>query len=431
MNDPEGNASKYSIAKAGSTTAIDRNARAHERAPSGIDITIRGPSPSISQCMVGSALEKKGVPHRVVESLSAPFKHCIFSDLFSPSTADALLARLESAQSWRLVREAFYELDELAPSDSFFDGVPEVLTASDLVAITDAIEHALDLSLERRVKLMAHRIVAGQGIGLHSDSSSGGETHRLAITLNRNFEDLKGGNLVFFKTSNVWDIHRIFRPVHNSAVCFELVPYSFHAVSDVISGVRYSIVISFWSRKPACGTPTSFDELMERGIHVLRQEGYSDSAISNLRETALTMLHDWQCSKDLSLAGLFHTVYGGRSVPMRSARSRGDVENTIGQRAEWLVYLYRSLTRKDYLAMARKSTEESHVVRVHNKYIIVTSEDFRDLVTLDFAETLEQLNRAEYSANVTPLHHRYFEELRQLLPSRARRDLSRLSSCGG
>ena len=90
-------------------------------------------------------------------------------------------------------------------------------------------------------------MISGHGIGIHNDDPEpGSETYRLVIQLNREFRDSYGGHLALFNSNNIQDIHRIVKPIHNSAIAFALLPHSWHAVSYVSEGERYSIVFSFW-----------------------------------------------------------------------------------------------------------------------------------------------------------------------------------------
>ena len=198
---------------------------------------------------------------RVLESRNKPFKYCAFADVFSSQSADGLLASLESSDGWHLAEKPFYQQYELSLCDAFFDDVPKLITVDDVESAFKSVEQAFGISVQRRVEVVAHRMVAGQGIGLHNDSVPGWETHRLTVTLNRGFEDRNGGHLVFFNAHDPKDIHCVFRPIHNSAVAFELTPHSYHAVSEVTGGIRHSVVFSFWQRICSPSTGESIQSL--------------------------------------------------------------------------------------------------------------------------------------------------------------------------
>src|SRR5262249_11584153 len=158
--------------------------------------------------------------------------------------------------------------------------------------------------LEQKVEIVAHKMVAGNGIGLHNDSVPGWETHRLTVTLTRGWDDSKGGHLVFFRSQDATDVHCIFRPNHNCGVAFELVPNAFHAVSDVKSGVRYSIVFSFWQMKSYTEVPILDRISRVREYMRLKRLGDVDhsgrSLLAHLEGT-FEILNRWKSSSDTCL----------------------------------------------------------------------------------------------------------------------------------
>ncbi len=95
------------------------------------------------------------------------------------------------------------------------------------------------------VEVTAHKLVSGQTIRVHNDYRPKGETHRLLIQLNRGWADEQGGLLLLFGSAGANDVRRILRPTHRSAMAFAISPLSFHAVSTIQRGERYTLVYSF------------------------------------------------------------------------------------------------------------------------------------------------------------------------------------------
>ena len=95
---------------------------------------------------------------------------------------------------------------------------------------------------------MYKRQVLGQRIRIHNDYIPGAETHRVLVQLNNGWADDNGGLLVFFNSDDPADIHRAFRPLHNSCVAFAISPSSYHAVSTIHGGERYTLVYSFYQK---------------------------------------------------------------------------------------------------------------------------------------------------------------------------------------
>lgn len=91
----------------------------------------------------------------------------------------------------------------------------------------------------------AHKLLLGQTMKIRNDYIGGDETHRLLVQLNRDWTDDCGGMLMLFSGPTVEDVARLIRPRHASSMAFEISPASYHAVSTIRSGERYTIVYSF------------------------------------------------------------------------------------------------------------------------------------------------------------------------------------------
>jgi Rps23 Pro-64 3,4-dihydroxylase Tpa1-like proline 4-hydroxylase len=107
------------------------------------------------------------------------------------------------------------------------------------------LKNLLGVEFGNDVDIAAHKLIAGQRIRLHNDFIAGEETYRLLIQLNRGCKDEDGGLLLLFNSSEPTDIHKAFRPIHNSAIGFVVSPTSNHAVSLVHGGERFTLVYSF------------------------------------------------------------------------------------------------------------------------------------------------------------------------------------------
>ena len=178
-----------------------------------------------------------------------PFPYFVAPQAFTPEASMAMLAWLEHAAPWKLVETSFYEQYEF----SFLDGAVLPRAIDNLVSlaarneIKSKMEEIFHVKFSQRLDLTAHKLISGQRIRIHNDYIPNQETHRLLIQLNRNWVDENGGLLMFFNSANPTDIHKAFRPAHNSSVAFAISPDSHHAVSTIHSGERYTIVYSFYS----------------------------------------------------------------------------------------------------------------------------------------------------------------------------------------
>jgi hypothetical protein len=53
---------------------------------------------------------------------------------------------------------------------------------------------------------------------------------------------------MLFSSGDPADVHRVLRPQHLSAFAFEISPDSFHAVSQMHGGARYTVIYSLRAR---------------------------------------------------------------------------------------------------------------------------------------------------------------------------------------
>lgn len=176
-----------------------------------------------------------------------PFPHFILRRIFPRVESFAILDWLESSAPWSLVETNFYEQYEFDVRDAVLPPSLSFLTKDDFVyQIKRWFENLFETTLSTRIDVTAHKLLAGQTIRLHNDFVAGQETHRLLIQLNREWKDENGGLLLFFKGSGSGAVEKVIRPVHNSAVGFEISPKSNHAVTTIHSGERYTVVYSFY-----------------------------------------------------------------------------------------------------------------------------------------------------------------------------------------
>jgi Rps23 Pro-64 3,4-dihydroxylase Tpa1-like proline 4-hydroxylase len=181
------------------------------------------------------------------EVFTQPFPYFISPQALSPELSLELLAWLENDAPWKLVETDFYEQYEFSFFDVQLPTYLKFLTSSEYLAqIKNRVESLFSVKLDARIDFTAHKLIPGQRIRIHNDYIPGCETHRLLIQLNRGWDDDNGGMLILFNSQNPSDIHKIFRPSHNSSVGFAISPDSHHAVSTIHKGERYTIIFSFY-----------------------------------------------------------------------------------------------------------------------------------------------------------------------------------------
>ena len=196
-------------------------------------------------------LAEAGFAPRVRDRASRPFCHLVLERVFLATVADRLLAWLEREPPWRLVETDFYEQHEFSLLDTELPTpLAHLVEPAGLEVVRSFIEEEFGCRLTDRVDLVAHKLLPGQRIAIHNDYLVGEDTHRLTIQLNRGLSDEDGGFFVLFNSFDPADIYRIFRPLNNTAIAFQISTKSHHAVSRLRGGERYTLVYSFHAHNP-------------------------------------------------------------------------------------------------------------------------------------------------------------------------------------
>jgi Rps23 Pro-64 3,4-dihydroxylase Tpa1-like proline 4-hydroxylase len=177
-----------------------------------------------------------------------PFPHLKIPALLHEEDAQLALNWLHTNAPWELRVEHFYEQEEfsLLESSSLPDEVKFLLMPSFIEPIREAIRTNFGLAeLPTVADVNAHRLTPGQTIRVHNDFIDGEETHRLLVQLNSGWTTENGGLLMLFNGPTPEELHSIIMPKHRSAFAFQISHRSFHAVSQIKAGKRYTLVYSF------------------------------------------------------------------------------------------------------------------------------------------------------------------------------------------
>jgi Rps23 Pro-64 3,4-dihydroxylase Tpa1-like proline 4-hydroxylase len=183
-----------------------------------------------------------------------PFPHATASNLLPQELCGLILDWMETEAPWKLRVASFYEQWEMHVNSN---NLPLHLRA---VCAPSTVDHLSKVMLaplsKERIELAdvtAHKLVSGQTIRVHNDFLDGTETHRLLLQLNRGWADDQGGMLMLFSGPSPEDVRRVIRPLNGSAMAFPISPRSFHAVSTIRAGERFTLVFSF-KRSDPCST---------------------------------------------------------------------------------------------------------------------------------------------------------------------------------
>ncbi len=180
-----------------------------------------------------------------------PFSHTLATAVLPLELCAAALDWMERDAPWKLCIASFYEQWELHLEA--YTLPPELKPLCARPTVDYLVKTMIGPLKPGRIELTeitAHKLLAGQTIRVHNDFLDGQETYRLLVQLNRGWHDEQGGMLMLFSSASPDDVRRIIRPLHGSAFAFRITPQSFHAVSTIRSGKRFTLVYSFREAAP-------------------------------------------------------------------------------------------------------------------------------------------------------------------------------------
>ena len=181
-----------------------------------------------------------------------PFEH-FTGRVELPGDGDGWLDWLEADAPWELTRAEFYEQYEFSLLDVSLPPAVRCLASPEtLTVLRHRMSECFRQPLSERVEVTAHKLVPDQTIRIHNDYIAGGESHRLLLQLNRGWEPANGGYLMFFGGPDPGTVSEVVKPINGSVQGFAISPRSYHAVSTVHGGERFTLVYSFHP-DPGCG----------------------------------------------------------------------------------------------------------------------------------------------------------------------------------
>jgi len=186
------------------------------------------------------------------ELRSEPFPHTATAGLMANDLADATLRWMETDAPWTLRVASFYEQWEMhLNAETLPVGLASLVAPTTVKRLAHTMLQPLTREEVELIDVTAHKLIAGQTIRIHNDYLAGQESHRLLIQLNRGWTDCLGGLLMLFGSARPEDVRRAVRPLHGSGFAFTISPRSFHAVSTIHGGERFTLVYSYRPRAAA------------------------------------------------------------------------------------------------------------------------------------------------------------------------------------
>ena len=181
-----------------------------------------------------------------VEYDTLPFDHFVANGT-DPSAYLAWVDWLEKDAPWILTTTDFYEQYEISLLHVPLPPIVRPLACQQTrTRLRKRMANLFGHPLSDRVDVTAHRLLPSQTIRIHNDFLTDGESHRLLLQLNRGWQRESGGYLMLFSGPDPETVAKVVEPKHGSVQAFAISPRSYHAVSTVHRGERYTIVYSFY-----------------------------------------------------------------------------------------------------------------------------------------------------------------------------------------
>jgi Rps23 Pro-64 3,4-dihydroxylase Tpa1-like proline 4-hydroxylase len=169
------------------------------------------------------------------------------------TAADAILTWFMHEAPWKLRIESFYEQYECGLLSIDLPSAITIFVEKNFVDRVRAqlVSHLGATGPLKLIDIAAHHLVPNQTIRIHNDYLSGEETHRFLIQINQGWSIDNGGLLMLFSSDRADDVEAIIYPTHRSGFGFRICEKSFHAVSTIRKGNRFTLVYTF-RENPSC-----------------------------------------------------------------------------------------------------------------------------------------------------------------------------------
>lgn len=273
-------------------------------------------------------------------------EHVLLDHLLCDRDAGTIERLVKNETAWNLNEKCFLSKHDAVWARHGFDERQSFPNIPQLEILRGKgkklIEKTYNTVVGTRFEIKATKMVTGQWVGIHNDSPDGArgrtESYRFLYYPNREYVDSDGGHLLFYSASDVGAIIDCVRPVFNSAVLMCLSDHSYHAVSEVTAGVRYTVAFLYW------GYPILFEDERKREVVAkclrkiiaagFEEVRYSGTTLAYHLYHTYRLLTEWDAPFALCLAGLMRSVPGCHGPEARPIEiSRAEVEELLDEDA--------------------------------------------------------------------------------------------------
>lgn len=180
----------------------------------------------------------------------SPYKHFFGQYHISDQLYTNIINWFKNDAPWKLVKEDFYTQYEFSLLDtatpSFLDFIKSPTYLEELKRF---IEGVYEVNLISKFNIVAHKLTKGHVIKIHNDyldDISIRESHRLLLHFNRDWMEKDGGYCMVFSNEDSNSICQIVEPSKFLLQSFAISKVSYHAVSEVRDGERFTIIFTFY-----------------------------------------------------------------------------------------------------------------------------------------------------------------------------------------
>lgn len=182
-----------------------------------------------------------------------PYNHFFSEYIVDDGLHQQIINWLRTKAPWKLVEADFYAQFEFSLKHTVLPCFMNFLVEeSYLDYLKKYMESIYNTRLLSKFDVVGHLLTEGHVIKIHNDYiqkniSQDRESHRLLMHFNENWDVENGGLCMVFTDSNASSISNIVVPSEKLLNSFEISQDSYHAVSQVHSGNRITLIFTFYS----------------------------------------------------------------------------------------------------------------------------------------------------------------------------------------
>lgn len=181
-----------------------------------------------------------------------PYKHYFSEYIIDSDLYEEIIYWLSEKAPWNLVEADFYTQYEFSLKHTALPSFMDFLIEDEFLGyLKKHIESIYETKLLNEFDVVGHLLTEGHVIKIHNDyihevDKRGRESHRLLMHFNENWDIENGGFCMLFTDSDSSSISNIVIPSGKLLNSFEISQESYHAVSEIHSGNRITLIFTFY-----------------------------------------------------------------------------------------------------------------------------------------------------------------------------------------